>query len=107
MNLDFYLYTYCFSSDLLSFPPQDTVVALQALAYYAAFSGANAIDLRLNISSPTSSFLFSINSTNYRTYQSQEVLTLSNLLRFYLCYHQYELSSNFIFSRLMWTKICA
>ncbi|XP_075304748.1 CD109 antigen-like [Odontesthes bonariensis] len=54
---------------------QDTVVALQALAYYAAFSGANAIDLRLNISAPTSSFvsLFQINSTNYRIYQSQEI----------------------------------
>uniref|UniRef100_A0A3Q1HW22 CD109 molecule n=2 Tax=Anabas testudineus TaxID=64144 RepID=A0A3Q1HW22_ANATE len=52
---------------------QDTVVALQALAYYAAFSGANAIDLRLNISSPTFSFLFSINSTNYWMYQSQEI----------------------------------
>ncbi|KAM6912159.1 CD109 antigen [Xenentodon cancila] len=54
---------------------QDTVVALQALAYYAAFSGANAIDLRFNISSPASSFvsLFHINSTNYRMYQSQEI----------------------------------
>ncbi|XP_070776881.1 CD109 antigen-like [Enoplosus armatus] len=54
---------------------QDTVVALQALAYYAAFSGANAIDLRLNISSPASRFvsLFRINSTTYRMYQSQEI----------------------------------
>ncbi|KAM7403885.1 hypothetical protein PAMA_004352 [Pampus argenteus] len=54
---------------------QDTVVALQALAYYATFSGANAIDLRLNISVPTSSFvsLFQINSTNYRMYQSREI----------------------------------
>ncbi|XP_071355028.1 CD109 antigen-like [Trachinotus anak] len=54
---------------------QDTVVALQALSYYAAFSGANAIELRLNVSAPASSFvsLFSINSTNYRMYQSQEV----------------------------------
>ena len=54
---------------------QDTVVALQALAYYAAFSGANAIDLRFNISSPGSSFvsLFHINSTNYRMYHSQQV----------------------------------
>lgn len=55
---------------------QDTVIALQALAYYAAFSGASAIDLRLNISVPASSFVsgFQINSTNYRMYQSQEVM---------------------------------
>ncbi|KAM9341256.1 CD109 antigen [Symphorus nematophorus] len=54
---------------------QDTVIALQALAYYAAFSGANAIDLSLNISAPSSSFvsLFRINSTTYRIYQSQEI----------------------------------
>ncbi|XP_067336182.1 CD109 antigen [Channa argus] len=54
---------------------QDTVVALQALAYYAAFSGANAIDLRLNITSPGSNLvsLFSINSTTYRMYQRQEI----------------------------------
>nr|XP_046269872.1 CD109 antigen-like [Scatophagus argus] len=54
---------------------QDTVVALQVLAYYAAFSGANAIDLRFNISAPTSSFvsLFHINSSTYRTYHSQEI----------------------------------
>ncbi|KAK2826253.1 hypothetical protein Q5P01_020467 [Channa striata] len=54
---------------------QDTVVALQALAYYAAFSGANAIDLRLNITSPGSSLasVFGINSTTYRIYQSQEI----------------------------------
>ncbi|XP_030299046.1 CD109 antigen-like [Sparus aurata] len=54
---------------------QDTVVALQALAIYAALSGANAIDLRVKISSPTSSFvsMFHINSTTYRTYQSREI----------------------------------
>ncbi|XP_054470350.1 CD109 antigen-like [Anoplopoma fimbria] len=54
---------------------QDTVVALQALATYAAFSGANAIDLRLNISAPASSFvsLFSINSTTFQTYNRQEI----------------------------------
>ncbi|XP_056249879.1 CD109 antigen-like [Seriola aureovittata] len=54
---------------------QDTVVALQAVSYYAAFGGANAIDLRLNVSAPASSFvsLFSVNSTNYRMYQSQEL----------------------------------
>ncbi|KAM7376533.1 hypothetical protein PAMP_006260 [Pampus punctatissimus] len=60
---------------------QDTVVALQALAYYAAFSGGNAIDLRLNISAPTSSFVsvFQINSTNYRMYQSREMNIFYNL----------------------------
>ncbi|XP_029316719.1 CD109 antigen-like [Cottoperca gobio] len=54
---------------------QDTIVALQALAFYAAFSGGNAIDLRLNISAPASQFasLFSINSSTYLTYQSQEI----------------------------------
>ncbi|KAM9842975.1 CD109 antigen-like [Aulostomus maculatus] len=54
---------------------QDTVVALQALAYYAAFSGANAIDLRLQLSDPASSFvsLFPINSSTYLTYQTQEI----------------------------------
>ncbi|XP_038126613.1 CD109 antigen-like isoform X2 [Cyprinodon tularosa] len=54
---------------------QDTVIALQALSYYAAFSGANAINLRFNVSSPSSStaMLFNINSTNYRVYQSQEI----------------------------------
>uniref|UniRef100_A0A3P9JZJ9 CD109 molecule n=1 Tax=Oryzias latipes TaxID=8090 RepID=A0A3P9JZJ9_ORYLA len=47
---------------------QDTVIALQALAYYAAFSGANAINLKIDMSSSTSSFKmsFNINSTNYR-----------------------------------------
>ncbi|XP_029981730.1 CD109 antigen-like [Sphaeramia orbicularis] len=54
---------------------QDTVVALQALATYAAFSGAKAINLSLNMSSQSPSFasLFRINGTSYRTYQSQEV----------------------------------
>ncbi|XP_036927375.1 CD109 antigen-like isoform X2 [Acanthopagrus latus] len=54
---------------------QDTVVALQALAIYAALSGANAINLMVKISSPTSSFvsLFHINSTTYRTYQSRQI----------------------------------
>ncbi|XP_032356991.1 CD109 antigen [Etheostoma spectabile] len=54
---------------------QDTVVALQALACFSAFSGSNAIDLRINISAPGSSFVsqFHINSTTYLTYQSQEI----------------------------------
>ncbi|XP_037550486.1 CD109 antigen [Nematolebias whitei] len=60
---------------------QDTVVALQALAYYAAFSGANAIDIKFNISSSSSSFvsLFRINAMNYRTYQSQEINPVEDL----------------------------
>lgn len=62
---------------------QDTVVALQALAVYAAFSGAVAIDLTLNVSAPASSFesLFSINSTTYLTLMSQEVTDLGGILR--------------------------
>ncbi|XP_049917736.1 CD109 antigen-like [Epinephelus moara] len=54
---------------------QDTIVALQALACYAAFSGANAIDLRLRLSDPASSFvsLFHINSSNYLMYQTREI----------------------------------
>ncbi|XP_035466385.2 CD109 antigen-like [Scophthalmus maximus] len=54
---------------------QDTVVAFQALSRYASFGGANSIDLTLNISAPASSFqsLFSINSANYRMYQSKEI----------------------------------
>lgn len=71
----FFFFTY------YSFPSQDTVIALQALAYYAAFSGSNAIDLRLSISAPTSSFvsLFRINSTNFQAYQSQKVTDLSKI----------------------------
>ncbi|XP_075883602.1 CD109 antigen-like [Nelusetta ayraudi] len=53
---------------------QDTVIALQALAYYAAISGANAIDLRLSISDPASSFsVFHINASNFLAYQRQEI----------------------------------
>lgn len=66
----FFIFFFC-----CLLPSQDTVIALQALAYYAAFSGANAIDLRLSISNPTASSvsLFGINSTNFQAYQSQEV----------------------------------
>ncbi|PWA16432.1 hypothetical protein CCH79_00004627, partial [Gambusia affinis] len=54
---------------------QDTIVALQILSYYAAFSGANAINLTVDISSslPSTESLFHINSTNYRVYQSREI----------------------------------
>lgn len=77
---------------------QDTVVALQALAYYAAFSGANAIDLKFNISSSASSFvsLFWINSTNYRDYQSQKVAKGQILeekkpnFMFYICHFKVD-----------------
>lgn len=56
-------------------PTQDTVVALQALAYYAAFSGARAIDLGLSVSTPTTPVVsqLHINSTNFLAYQNQEV----------------------------------
>lgn len=55
---------------------QDTVVALQAVSYYAAFGGANAINLMFNVSAPASSFVspFNVNATNYWMYQSQEVI---------------------------------
>ncbi|XP_029686839.1 CD109 antigen-like [Takifugu rubripes] len=54
---------------------QDTIVALQALAYYAAFSGAKAIDLGLSVSTPTSPVVsqLHINSTNFLAFQSQEI----------------------------------
>ncbi|XP_070698418.1 CD109 antigen-like [Pempheris klunzingeri] len=52
---------------------QDTVVALQALAHFGTFSSGSNIDLRLSISAPESSSVFHINSTTYRTYQSQEI----------------------------------
>ncbi|XP_071394440.1 CD109 antigen-like, partial [Centroberyx affinis] len=54
---------------------QDTVVALQALSYYAVFSGADAIDLRLRMSIPTSNSVshLSINSSTYLVYQRQEI----------------------------------
>ncbi|KAM9787177.1 CD109 antigen [Syngnathus typhle] len=52
---------------------QDTIVALQAVAYYAAFSGSNSINLRLLVSSSNSSFTFPINSTSYLAYQQHEI----------------------------------
>lgn len=57
------------------FLPQDTIIALQALAYYAAFSGAKAINLGLSVSTPTSPLVsqLHINSTNFLAHQSQEV----------------------------------
>nr|XP_020464229.1 CD109 antigen-like [Monopterus albus] len=54
---------------------QDTVVALEALACYASFSGAFAIDLRINISAPAYSYtsLFTINSNTYQMYHNQMI----------------------------------
>ncbi|XP_047466391.1 CD109 antigen-like [Mugil cephalus] len=54
---------------------QDTVVGIEALSYYAVFSGASAIELRLNVSAPASLFVstFQINSTNYKNYQTAEI----------------------------------
>lgn len=54
---------------------QDTIIALQALSYYAAFSGSKAINLGLSVSMPTSPLVsqLHINSTNFLDYQSQEV----------------------------------
>lgn len=64
--------------------PQDTIIALQALSYYAAFSGARAINLGLSVSTPTSPLVsqLHINSTNFLAYQSQEVsptMTVGNI----------------------------
>uniref|UniRef100_A0A8C6SG95 CD109 antigen-like n=1 Tax=Neogobius melanostomus TaxID=47308 RepID=A0A8C6SG95_9GOBI len=54
---------------------QATVVAVQALAHFAVYSGAFAIDLRLKITSPTTQFMsiYHINSSNYHAYQGQEL----------------------------------
>ncbi|XP_038864758.1 CD109 antigen-like [Salvelinus namaycush] len=60
---------------------QDTVVALQALSVYAAFSGADAIELGVEVStsvSPTVSH-FNINSTNYLVHQSKEMNVFYNI----------------------------
>lgn len=65
---------YAFFKCVCPFSPQDTVIALQALAYYAAISGANAINLRLSISDPASTYsVFYINSSNFLAYQRREV----------------------------------
>ncbi|XP_076017641.1 CD109 antigen-like [Genypterus blacodes] len=54
---------------------QDTIVALQALAAYAAFSGASSINVKVILSVPAASSksYLSINSSNFLTYQSEEV----------------------------------
>ncbi|CAL1574936.1 unnamed protein product [Knipowitschia caucasica] len=54
---------------------QDTVVALQALAEFIILSGSMSIDLMLKVTEPKSMFssMHHINSTNYRTHQTQEI----------------------------------
>ncbi|XP_030621160.1 CD109 antigen-like [Chanos chanos] len=56
---------------------QDTVIALQALSLFAAFSGSQAINLTIGATFTTSHIEanFTINSTNYLLHQSQEVET--------------------------------
>lgn len=65
---------------------QSTVVALQALARFAVYSGAFAIDLKLKISSPTTPFMsnYQINSTNYLAYLGQELTHVILVLQFFL-----------------------
>uniref|UniRef100_A0A3Q4AFB4 Uncharacterized protein n=1 Tax=Mola mola TaxID=94237 RepID=A0A3Q4AFB4_MOLML len=81
---------------------QDTIVALQALAYYAAFSGANAIDLRLSVSTSISSVVlkFPINSTNFQASQSQEVTDLTDINFFSIFDHLLECFQMNIFYNL-------
>ncbi|XP_061089026.1 CD109 antigen-like [Conger conger] len=56
---------------------QDTVIALQALSQYAHFSGSDAIDLRITVSTKDSYTLamFNINSENTLLLQTQEIET--------------------------------
>ncbi|KAG7275776.1 LOW QUALITY PROTEIN: hypothetical protein CRUP_005690 [Coryphaenoides rupestris] len=55
----------------------DTVVAIQALALYATFSGASAIELSIQMSTSLTEDVsnFRINSTTYLLYQSMEIVT--------------------------------
>ncbi|KAM9777955.1 CD109 antigen-like [Neosynchiropus ocellatus] len=50
-----------------------TVVALQALSYYAAFSGASAINLMVQLTADQSVSRFHINSSTYLSYHQQEI----------------------------------
>ncbi|XP_042565902.1 CD109 antigen [Clupea harengus] len=54
---------------------QDTIIALQALSEYAVFSGADLIDLNIEVNTDSLNTVatFSIDGTNYRLYQTQEV----------------------------------
>ncbi|XP_036406063.1 CD109 antigen [Megalops cyprinoides] len=60
---------------------QDTIIALQALSWYAAFSGSGAIDLSVDVVIPPSSTVasFQIDSTNYLLRQSQEFEAQRNI----------------------------
>ncbi|XP_062379555.1 CD109 antigen-like [Sardina pilchardus] len=54
---------------------QDTVIALQALSLYASFSGAEAIDMNIKLTSKPSLMVtsFTINSTNYLTVSQRQI----------------------------------
>ncbi|XP_060773998.1 CD109 antigen [Neoarius graeffei] len=53
---------------------QDTVIALQALSAFASLSSTEHIDLKITVTTQTSTVAtFIINRTNYLLYQSQEV----------------------------------
>ncbi|KAG7460634.1 hypothetical protein MATL_G00200810 [Megalops atlanticus] len=60
---------------------QDTIIALQALSWYAAFSGSGAIDLSVDVVILPSSTVasFQIDSTNYLLRQSQEIEAQRNI----------------------------
>eukprot|EP00063_Salmo_salar_P085526 XP_014060361.1 PREDICTED: CD109 antigen [Salmo salar] len=56
---------------------QDTVIALQALSEYAAYSGSQFINLHITVNTAPSTTVasFHINYTNYLLYQSREIET--------------------------------
>ncbi|CDQ59229.1 unnamed protein product [Oncorhynchus mykiss] len=56
---------------------QDTVIALQALSEYAAYSGSQLINLHITVNAAPSTTVasFHINYTNYLLYQSREIET--------------------------------
>uniref|UniRef100_A0A8K9XLK3 CD109 molecule n=1 Tax=Oncorhynchus mykiss TaxID=8022 RepID=A0A8K9XLK3_ONCMY len=60
---------------------QDTVIALQALSEYAAYSGSQLINLHITVNAAPSTTVasFHINYTNYLLYQSREINVFYNL----------------------------
>ncbi|XP_036398075.1 CD109 antigen-like [Megalops cyprinoides] len=60
---------------------QDTIIALHALSRYASFSGSQAIDLRIKVTTSPSQTVanFTINSSNYLLRQSQEIHPRGNI----------------------------
>ncbi|XP_041951100.1 CD109 antigen isoform X1 [Alosa sapidissima] len=54
---------------------QDTIIALQALAEYAVFSGSELIDLNVEVQTDSLNTVatFNIDGTNYGLYQTQEI----------------------------------